>query len=394
MIDTSKKHILARAKNGVETPLYFDRQIIRAEDLTLDRTSHDRELARMRRILHGWGVVAGFVLTEAADDSFIVSSGYGITQTGDEVYLTEALIITNVLQRVNECCGSVEVGCEETCPEKIKVTAAAFETQVLTAWLVARPVQDNQSPRAGIAQDCSHPGNQLLPSRACEIVSIELLCCLPDHFQLAHAYADKTPRSFSYSDALAMLPMPAEPSAEDNFLVLGRVSVGSNGIYVSPEDRRTVLPVSVLQDWLQACKCRDSRNEQEPEPRPTPEPESESKPEPDKQPDGSQRVNLWGKNWQRVPKMSLSKFADVLIANGYRYENSPIKRDKAPRVPRLLGDPNILGLLENAQITTIRHLVSTDDATLAKILGVNSAEVERLVGEMQPLSKFLIGRGF
>lgn len=33
-------------------------------------TGADRELARMRRILHDWGVIAGFVLTEVSDDSF------------------------------------------------------------------------------------------------------------------------------------------------------------------------------------------------------------------------------------------------------------------------------------------------------------------------------------
>ncbi|WP_108259152.1 hypothetical protein [Mangrovicoccus ximenensis] len=40
---------LARAENGVTGPLYFDRQVVRAEDLTLGRTAAAAEMARIRR---------------------------------------------------------------------------------------------------------------------------------------------------------------------------------------------------------------------------------------------------------------------------------------------------------------------------------------------------------
>lgn len=381
MTGTSKKYLLAQIKNGVKTPLYFDRQVIRAEDLTLDRTSHDRELARMRRMLHGWGVVAGFVLT-AHDNSFTVPIGYGITQTGDEVYLTEALTITDVLQHVKQCCASVKAGCEETSLKKVKASESASETEELSAWIVARAVQSKESPRAGVAQGCSHSGNNLLPSRACEIVSIELLCKLPDE------NSDKKTQSFSYSNALTMLPMSAEPSAEDNYLVLGKVSIGPKGIYVTAEGRRTVLPVSVLQDWLQSCKCRGSIVSQEPELKPAPETE------PDKQLDGSKQDKHWNKDWQRAPDKSLPEFREVLVANGYRNDKPISKRDIAPRVPELLKDPNVLEQLEKANITSIQQLLNSDHATLAKALHTSNTEAERLMAEVKPLGVFLTGQGF
>ncbi|MEV4351507.1 hypothetical protein AB0J83_44190 [Actinoplanes sp. NPDC049596] len=210
---------IARAHNGIATPLYFDRQVVRADDLTLDRSSHDAELARIRGFLHGWGVVSGLVpaVTTAGVPRLTVSPGYGVTPPGEEVYLAEPVVVDgDIAALVRKHCGPGAPGCELT-PAG---AGREIEDADVIAWLVARPVRTPSAPRAGVPAGCAHPASALSPTRACHGVSLELHCTAP-------------------------LP-------QDDCLVLARLVAGPAAVTVDLAARHPLWPVSVLQDWVVA----------------------------------------------------------------------------------------------------------------------------------------------
>lgn len=248
---------LAEAKNGLVTPLYFHRQVIRAEDLTLDRASHDAELARMRRLLHGWGVVAGLVPV-IHGGILHVSKGYALTPTGDEVYLTSDISVEAILAAVLGCCGTAGPGCDLPGAESTAAAAAAESTPV-TAWLIARPTREDAEPRPGIPDGCAHPANALFPSRRCAGVRLGLLCALPpSHTEATRPLEELAGIVCGPQDAgagPAALPMPEIPGPEANFVVLGRLVVQHGAIGLSTDDRRTLLPLQTLQAWVRTQTC-------------------------------------------------------------------------------------------------------------------------------------------
>jgi hypothetical protein len=256
MAATDVKPPIATAKNGIVAPVYFDRQIVRAADLNLGRANRDAELARMRRYLHGWGVVAGLIPL-VREGALLVYPGYGVTLTGDEVLLTELVKIGEILGRIWGCCGPGKLSCEVVDEEEIHALAAEAEKGEVEGWLIARPIATASDPRPGIPEGCEHPANKLLPTRACGGVSLELLCEVPKHHLHVPARCeDLIPYICRAKGAPPeMLPMPDPPEPGDNFLVLGKLTATREDVTFSAELRRRLLPVSLLQDWLASCLC-------------------------------------------------------------------------------------------------------------------------------------------
>ncbi|AXQ96279.1 hypothetical protein LV780_21290 (plasmid) [Cereibacter azotoformans] len=374
-----KAQALAEAKNGVVTPLYFDRQVIRAEDLTLDRRSHDRELARMRRLLHGWGVVAGLIPVIGRDDSLTLSAGYGITRTGDEIYLTEALTVPDITGRVWGCCGPGPLSCEVVDPDERRRRAGAADLETVTAWLVARPAEEEGSLRPGVAEGCGHPANRLRPSRACDVVSIELLCALPPSFAVPAAACDALAPFFCAAPP-EMLPMPAEPPPEDNLLVLGRILAGAEGSRFQPLDRRAVLPLSVVQDWLQACICPLTV----PRPAEPPTEPGEVVVEPPDRRPPDRRPPVFDRPFD--------DFRGVLVANGFRL--AEVLPPERLRIPDLVTDVSIRDKLAAEGIATPAAFLEADEAQLAATLGRTVAQITEMKAELADLAVFARGPGF
>jgi hypothetical protein len=249
---------LAEVPNSLVTPLYFDRQVIRAADLTLDRSSHDEELARMRRLLHGWGVVVGLVPViegEGSRAGLSVSRGYAVTPTGEEVFLTAGVSVPDIAAEVVARCGSGARPCELVDPNR----PAAAEGDPLTAWLVARPVEQSAQLQGTIPEGCDHPANGMYPSRRCGGVRLDVLCSLPA------THTEATPPSVQLAATVCgpgspdaepvLLPMPQLPGPEASFVVLGRLLVRDGGATFTTEDRRTLLPLQTLQAWVSAKTC-------------------------------------------------------------------------------------------------------------------------------------------
>lgn len=257
MDGNNPKPALAEAKNGLVAPLYFQRQVVRADDLTLDRASHDAELARMRRLLHGWGVVAGLI-PEIEGDTLTVSRGYAVTPTGEEVYLSADVAVDGIAAAVLARCGPPGLGCDEIEPAR-REAAAAAEGVAVTSWLIARPTGEDAEPRPGIAAGCAHPANALFHARRCGGVRLELLCALPA------SHTDATPPTDLLTgivcgpqgtdESAMLLPMPELSGPEASFVILGRLILEDGIVRFRSEDRRTLLPLQTLQTWVASQTC-------------------------------------------------------------------------------------------------------------------------------------------
>lgn len=259
MITLVKKDPIATSQNDVVTPLYFDRQIVRAADLMLDRISHDEELERMRRLLHGWGVVAGFAFlkVETEKGNVTIGKGYGITPNGHEIFLTQPVDLTDLVKRVNDCCGPDSPGCEVVEESERLHIAENHEKGFTEGWLVARPHHSDGDYRIGVPDGCQHPANTLLPARRCEGIRFDIVCTL-DHPHV------QTPKSCEeLTDWMCKVPatgrlpltMPGIEPVENDFLVLAKIKIEDGKQSITYEDRRLRLPVSVIQDWVTACMC-------------------------------------------------------------------------------------------------------------------------------------------
>lgn len=248
---------------GVKSPLYSDRQVVRASDLSLDRESHEAALMRMRRLLHGWGIVNGFdLIQDEQGQKIIIGEGYGVSPSGQEVFLPEAIEINDLVPSIREACGKEDPGCEMISEETMAtaLAVAAAENAGLGAWLIARPVARATSPRPGVPQGCDALGNAMLNTRLCQQVQFELLCGLPsDKIYAVPSCADLDAYICSGEKIGVRQSLPAEtpiaPGSAGDYIVLGYLQLVDLRVEPMPWNRRPLLPTQVMQHWLMACLC-------------------------------------------------------------------------------------------------------------------------------------------
>jgi hypothetical protein len=241
--------------NGSDRPVHHDRQVLRAGDLALEQATQDAMLARARRYLHGWGIVAGFVPQVTEDHELVIGPGYGVTPSGAELWMPQSTSLADAAARVLACCGPDSPGCEE-----LDERGAVVGPEVGTAagWLIARPASRPAEPRSGVPEGCEHPATTLLPSRSCGGIEFAILCELPATHQ-PHTVACSTIDPFicAVPDGPEPPPLPWEVAASvaDDLLVVARLVVDDGSLGAGLSGRRNLLPVSLIQDWLTSCVC-------------------------------------------------------------------------------------------------------------------------------------------
>ena len=250
--------VLLQIDTGIKGPLYADGHVVHASDLTLDRDSHSQALWRMRRLLHGWGIVAGFqarvvdsIVGDELGGTLQIRRGYGIAPDGEELYLPRSVVIKNVAQRMLACCGPDSPGCDlDDHADATDDDGDSDDTRLLNAWVIARSIWVPAAQRPGLPQNCDHPGNTQSPTRTCNRVSIELRCEPPD---------GHLPDTLNCQRLQAMIcerrPLPfALSEAEGGILVLGRLVIRRRRLFLDRSVRQPLLPTRVIQDYL-ACQC-------------------------------------------------------------------------------------------------------------------------------------------
>lgn len=269
--------------NGLSAPLYAEGQVVRAADLTLDRSSHDAELWRLRRYLHGWGVVAGLV-PEIEGSGLILHRGYGICPSGEEVLLPETMKIGDLAAEMLRACGPDAAGCALDAAPATGPDANA----PLAVWLVIRPQATLADPRPALMRGCDHPGNNVAPARLCRGVAVELCCTLPDgHGRPAPDCAAM--REILCNNQPVFMP---DDLPEPGLLVLAKITYDGAEFTLDTGPRRPLLPVSILQDFILACGCQ------------TPVPDPQPIPQPVPQPDRKAELDY---DWQRIAELAQQK---------------------------------------------------------------------------------------
>jgi hypothetical protein len=257
MTDQRAHGALLFAGNGANRPLHQDRQVLRAGDLALEQATQDAMLARARRYLHGWGVVAGLVPEVTKSKLLTIGPGYGVTPLGDELFLPEPVSLPDAADAVVRCCGPGPLGCEVVDPEALAAARAAAADITVTAWLIARPASREAAPRPGVPEGCAHPASTLLPSRRCGGVEFAILCTLPpSHVQQALDCKGLMPFvCASQREPAPPLPWETLPGSAENFLVIARLTVADGALAALIDSRRTLWPIALIQDWIASCLC-------------------------------------------------------------------------------------------------------------------------------------------
>ncbi|WP_224824343.1 hypothetical protein [Cognatishimia sp. MH4019] len=334
---------LLKHANGVSEPLYFDRQIVRASDLNLGRESRNAELDRMRRYALGTGIVAGLIL-EPGEKGVVLTGGYGVSPSGNEVFLERDLQLENLDEAIKELCPE---GSDACALDEVE------ETGVLSAWLLIRPMLAEAQKRPGVSDDCGHPANVLRPARACHTVEIVLLKTLPDAMRHT-APTCKTRNPFiCFGKAVPNIEIPAAYDPHTDLLVLGRVSFSEDGFDIEMIERRRLLPMQLMQEWLMACLCNQ---------------------EPPEEPDLD--IETW------------EKLDDLTIALGYdsRFTGRPAAG--APRLsavdqqPRIM-EPDLVEKLMTFDITGPVQFMRLTQRDSMRFLGLPLAQVRTLKRELE-----------
>ncbi len=113
-----------RNDTGLLRPRYFDRQQLRAADLTVAQEYLRDRLRRHNRFLHGWGVVCGAEVTKVAGNPWEVhiAEGYILTPHGDEVYIPDGISPFNIEEQMQACLGSLLPCADPTDLEDVQAT--------------------------------------------------------------------------------------------------------------------------------------------------------------------------------------------------------------------------------------------------------------------------------
>lgn len=227
-------------------PLWVDRQMIAAADLTAEQDWQDAQRARLRRFALGWGVVAGFEVIKGGD-SLRIKKGYGLTPMGHEIYLPDDLSWEGIGKDLRAACHpSAENACSDLSDQSSDIEGG-------TTWIVARLVDAASCPRPSVPEGCAHAGNHWAYTRNATGVQFEICCNLDPAMLLPAPDCD---------EAVALLKEGAVPMPDDldfDVLPIAAIQFGSDGIEtVTVVGRRRLLPMSLLQDALACCSCHET----------------------------------------------------------------------------------------------------------------------------------------
>ncbi|XXT18838.1 hypothetical protein WME94_52285 [Sorangium sp. So ce429] len=250
-----------RSPNGtkpstVERPRYYPRQLITADDLTLEQDYVRDKLRRHNRMLHGWGVVAGAKLAVPNKPKpwmILVKSGYILGPYGDEIWIER-----DVCLDVRTRCFSAEFS-EDPCdpcaddPSQQDLPEGTLHIAVRYQELKSRPVRVQPVGCGCDDSPCEY-------SRWRDGYEI----CVLDDCPESHT---ETPPDFFPGGREADLPdLPPLPS--DPWVVLGTVDVDAQGNVSNPRHcdcRRQVRSFAHFW-WRCNGEATDERKPVEPAP--------------------------------------------------------------------------------------------------------------------------------
>lgn len=263
LFDLLNSDCLQSDRVKLERVRYFPRQLLTAEDMTLDQEYFQNKMRRHNRLLHGWGVVCGFEVTAsptgAAPWRVAIHPGYALGPSGDEIYMAEVHHLD-----LARCGPSTATDpCE---PDLLRrpgsITRGPRYVAIKYATCLTRPVRAMPSDCGCEEVACEH-------SRIRDSFEIGCLTELPSSHEI--------PLICDLIKQKKLTPCP--PCEEEPWVVLAQVNLAR-----SPETkltdqmidnikvRRQIYSTAMLQEQLIHCCC-GRQSEPVPDPgRPMPGP--------------------------------------------------------------------------------------------------------------------------
>jgi hypothetical protein len=196
-----------------EYPRFYPRQIVTADDLTLDQRFSREKARRHSRFLHGWGVVCGATLDYTTKPWMIkVRAGYVITPCGDEI-----VICKDVCFDLRDRCITAPPAGQDPCGDVWQPPAAA--QGAITVFVAIEFSQTQTRPVRVKSAGCGCSDNQCESSRWKDGYRICILDTLPESHQ-----GDPNPVPVTAGD-----PPQCPPVIVDPWVVLGAVTVQTDG---------------------------------------------------------------------------------------------------------------------------------------------------------------------
>jgi hypothetical protein len=223
-----------RCDHGLnERPRYYARQLITADDLTLEQDYFRNRLRLHNRLLHGWGIVCGAVVEKAPKPGnatqhepwkVVIKPGYLLGPYGDEIVIdcerTFDLRAESLIGVMGEpCIEEIDPWCSEV-PES--QDSGDLFVAVRYREVKTRPVRVQPT-------GCSCDDTSCEYSRLRDGYEIKALRACPD----SHTEPEDEPG--------ACPPCPEEP-----WVVLAKVVVAANGDIsnIGDDCRRTIQPIA------------------------------------------------------------------------------------------------------------------------------------------------------
>ncbi|MFA4902799.1 MAG: hypothetical protein WC600_08640 [Desulfobaccales bacterium] len=96
-------------KADMERVNYFPRQLITANDMIQEQEYFREKLRAHNRLMHGWGVVSGLVVTYSNGKIVTIDRGFALSQQGDEIYVREpqTLDLSQSFQETSSDCDGI-----------------------------------------------------------------------------------------------------------------------------------------------------------------------------------------------------------------------------------------------------------------------------------------------
>ena len=218
----------ALCDTALERPRFFPRQIVTADDLTLDQDYFLEKLRRHNRNLHGWGVVCGATLDYSKKEwMIVVKEGSVLAPCGDEIVICHDVCFDVRMRCVTSTPGQDPCG-DIWRPPQPKPGAAASTTVFVAIEYVSVQTRPVRVKAAG----CGCEDNQCEPSRSKDSYRICVLDTLPDSHKgdpVAQPVTSGVP--------------PACPAPADCWVVLGALTLTNTGkvTQISYTNRRQVV---------------------------------------------------------------------------------------------------------------------------------------------------------
>lgn len=216
------------ALQTLERVRYFPRQLITADDMTLEQEYFRQKMRRHNRFLHGWGVVCGCIVETAADADHPwqvrLCPGFAVAPQGDDIPVSNPVLY----DLASGMCDREP--CQPwPCPPSTN-TSSSTERQE-PVYLAIRHAECDSRPVRVHPLGCGCDESLCEYSRIRDDFELKLLCELPkSHIQAADEDNAWTTQLKNWSEQEGSLPVPPCTACPDEpWVVLARIRLPKEG---------------------------------------------------------------------------------------------------------------------------------------------------------------------